>query len=119
MLKIPVLEVSYDASGVFKERPNRFLGVVDIDQPRKAAGVHVHIHDPGRLKELLYKGNKVLLRHARTSNRKTDWDLIAAKYSDGWVLVNSSYHRAGAEHIRHARTRVPKGTGFPYLSIHR
>jgi sugar fermentation stimulation protein A len=96
-----VMTISYDAKGIFKERPNRFLGIVDITTPQKykSKKVKVHVHDPGRLKELLYPKNKVLLRKATNPNRKTKWDLIAAKYEMDWILVNSSFHREIAEWI--------------------
>ncbi len=57
--------------------------------------VTAHVHDSGRIKELLYKGNSVSLRKAKdTSKRKTEWDLISAKAEDGEdILLNSSFHR--------------------------
>ncbi len=90
-----IISVIPDVEAVFISRENRFLGKVKIGDEE----VRVHIHDPGRLQELLYEGNKVLLKKAHGKNRKTSWDLIAAKYENMWVFVNSSYHRKIAEII--------------------
>ncbi len=100
-MALPVMEIPWDAQGTFKKRPNRFLGIVDITKPRKvkAIGEKVHVHDPGRLKELLYQGNQVLLRKAQNANRMTKWDVIAARYEKDWVLVHSGYHREIAEWV--------------------
>jgi sugar fermentation stimulation protein A len=53
----------------------------------------VHVHDPGRLKELLYKGNVCLIRYAAGPKRKTEWDMVAARKGTEYVLVHSGYHR--------------------------
>jgi sugar fermentation stimulation protein A len=82
-------------------RPNRFLGVVDITScsgsPSEIREEKVHIHDPGRLEDLLYPGNVLLLKKASNPKRKTCWDVIAAKADDGWILINSAFHRRIAE----------------------
>ncbi|MFO8109875.1 MAG: DNA/RNA nuclease SfsA [Thermoplasmata archaeon] len=83
-----VMDICIDAEGAFVERKNRFLGIVDIHDKNSK----VHVRDPGRLEELLYPGNRVLLAKAADPNRKTAWDLIAARYEDEWVLVNSGFH---------------------------
>ena len=59
---------------------------------------YVHVRDPGRLKELLYPGNKVLVKHKSGEKRKTQWEIIAA-WDNEWVLINSGYHRAISEAI--------------------
>jgi sugar fermentation stimulation protein A len=98
-MSIPVMEIPWDTKATFRSRPNRFLGIVDITSPMKnrKKKEKVHVHDPGRLKELLYPGNKVLLRKASNPNRKTKWDLIASMYNNQWVLVHSGFHREIAE----------------------
>jgi sugar fermentation stimulation protein A len=100
-MSIPVMKIPWDTKGTFRSRPNRFLGIVDITSPKKdrKKGERVHIHDPGRLKELLYSKNKVLLRKASNPNRKTKWDLIAATYDNNWVLVHSGFHREIAQWV--------------------
>jgi sugar fermentation stimulation protein A len=98
-MTISVMKIPWDAKGIFKKRPNRFLGIVDITSPKKyeKKNVKVHVHDPGRLEELLYPKNKVLLRNASNPNRKTGWDLIAAKFEKDWILTHSGFHRHIAE----------------------
>ena len=93
--KVAILRVSWDREGVFLSRPNRFLGIVDIDGREEK----VHVHDPGRLEELLYPRNRVLLRKADNPGRKTKWDLIASWYEGQWVFTNSGYHRQISENI--------------------
>ncbi len=88
-----VLDIPLDAEGILVSRPNRFLGIVDIVQPMGSKTEKVHIHDPGRLTDILYPGNQVLLRKASGRNRKTEWDLIAGKAGDDFVLTHSGYHR--------------------------
>ncbi len=90
-----VFDLPYDASGIFKVRENRFTGIVDIVYPVKMRDVPVHIHDSGRLGEILFEGNRVYLRRADTKNskRKTKWDLIAGDVKGNIVFTNSMYHR--------------------------
>jgi len=92
-----VMRIPTDAEGIFLERPNRFLGMVQIPGEEEPTGVHVH--DPGRLNEILFPGNRVLLRRAESPKRKTRWDLVAGLCEDHWVLVHSGYHRRIAEAI--------------------
>jgi sugar fermentation stimulation protein A len=94
-MKTQLLTLQYDVEAEFRARPNRFLGLVTFDDQE----TQTHIHDPGRLKELLYPGNQVLLKRADNPNRKTRWDLIAAKKNNKWILVHSGYHRAIVENI--------------------
>jgi len=96
---IPLIKLPWDARGLFKTRPNRYLGVVDLIYPQSTKAVKVHIHDPGRLRELLYPENQVLLREVKAKNRKTAWDIIAGKHQNQWVLVHSGYHRRIVEQI--------------------
>jgi len=97
----PILlaRIPWDAQGIFKNRPNRYLGIVDIIQPTPETDVKVHIHDPGRLKELLFPGNQVLLQHKSNPQRKTRWDVIAARIDNEWVLIHSGFHRTIANQI--------------------
>ncbi len=97
--KIKLLDVPSDGLGIFRERVNRFLGVVDIVEPIEESGVYVHIHDPGRLPEILYPGAWVLLKRAYGKMRKTAWDVLAGKVDDEWVFMHSGYHRMIAQGI--------------------
>ena len=90
-----LIYVPHDQRGVFLERVNRFLGRVEINGREEYA----HIHDPGRLEEILYPGNRVLLRKAKARNRKTKWDIIAGYVDDKLVFIHSGYHRKIAEKI--------------------
>ncbi|MCK5785462.1 MAG: DNA/RNA nuclease SfsA [Candidatus Sabulitectum sp.] len=76
---------------VFVSRPNRFLLVATFSW---GGSVEVHVPDPGRLKELLYPGNDLLIIPARPGSvRKTKWSLAGAKDPTGWILVNTAFHR--------------------------
>jgi sugar fermentation stimulation protein A len=88
-----VFYLPFHSKALFKERINRFTGVVDIFYPERINDVKIHIHDSGRLGEILFKGNTVYLRKADNPNRKTKWDLIAGETEGGTVFVNSMYHR--------------------------
>jgi sugar fermentation stimulation protein A len=90
-----ILKINDTEKGIFIERPNRYLAKIEINNVVE----DVHVHDPGRLKELLYPGNVVLIKREDNTNRKTKYDLIAAKKENEFVLVNSKYHRYIAEKI--------------------
>ncbi len=93
-----LIEVPWDKRAIFISRPNRFLAI--CSDTEEGGELMVHVRDPGRLKELLYPGNTVLLKRAKGQTRKTHWDLVAAKASSGrWVLVNSGFHSAIATSI--------------------
>lgn len=40
-----------------------------------------------------------MIRRASNPQRKTQWDLIAARYAGEWILINSSFHRTIAESV--------------------
>lgn len=78
----------------FISRPNRFTAIIEIKGERFKA----HIHDPGRLKELLIPNTEVLVReHDKKAFHKTHFYLFAVKYGDTWVLVDSALHNAIVE----------------------
>ena len=56
----------------FVERVNRFLCTVVLD----GHNVKAHLHDPGRLRELLLPHARVLLREENSPHRKTKYDLV-------------------------------------------
>ena len=73
-------------------RPNRFT--IEFKNEKNELEI-VHLHDPGRLKELLIPNTDVLVKYVPTyksTGRKTKYDVIAIKYLEEWVLLNSSYH---------------------------
>jgi sugar fermentation stimulation protein A len=92
-----ILDLPWDAEATFIERPNRFLCTAVLDDKDKQE-VSVHVHDPGRMKELLLSGVRLRLRRASNPNRKTMWDLLAIQLTTGpnrneWVLTNTGHHR--------------------------
>lgn len=93
----PVLQISWDSEGIFVSRENRFLGIVDITSPEPIKNEKVHIKDPGRLEDILYPGNRVLLKKAGGQKRKTGWEIVAGNADKKWILINSVYHRQIAE----------------------
>ena len=88
-----LLRVEPDVSGIFLRRENRFVATVLLNGREE----RVHVHDPGRLEELLFEGNEVLLKKADSPRRKTGWDIIASRFGDMWVFTNSGYHRRISE----------------------
>ena len=68
--------------GIVVDRPNRFVAVVTVD----GREVPCHLADSGRLKELIYPGNRVMVRPVADrreklgggSLRKTAFDLVLA-----------------------------------------
>ncbi len=107
-MKKKVYSIEINETGKFIERPNRFICEAELSDGRK---VTAHVHDSGRIKELLYKGNTVSLRKAKDiSKRKTEWDLISAKAEDGEdILLNSSFHRYISENILNDEEISPLG----------
>ncbi len=83
--------------GKFVERPNRFIVVFEIKSGSAEIG---HLRDPGRLKELLIPGVKLLIRKALPNpKRKTKYDVIAVFNKNIWVLINSGFHSDIAEEL--------------------
>lgn len=62
-------------SGIFIERPNRFVAKVETEGQVQT----VHVKNTGRCKELLRPGTKVWLSRADQPKRKTEYDLIAVE----------------------------------------
>ena len=87
------------SKGKYINRPNRFtIEFYDQNNKKQLA----HLHDPGRLKELLIKNVELLVKYIPTykkTNRKTKYDIIAIKYNNEWVLLNSAYHNDLVEEI--------------------
>ena len=94
-----LIEINTDAIAFFKKRINKYLGIADIVSPYKEKNVEVHIHDPGRLGEILFENNKILLKYVEKPSRKTKWDVIAGLVDENYVLIHSNYHRKIAEKI--------------------
>jgi sugar fermentation stimulation protein A len=68
-----------------QERPNRFLGVVDIDGREELC----FIPNPGRMHELMVHGARVYLLEKRGEHRKTRYDMVLVDYGGVMVGVDS------------------------------
>lgn len=85
------------AAGVFLERPNRFLGIVNLG----GKSVCAHVADPGRLAELLLPGARVCVLPTEGPQRSTTHTVVLARASTApgvWVCVDSLMANRLAEH---------------------
>lgn len=73
-------------SGVFLDRPNRFIAHVAL------GGVPVvcHVKNTGRCRELLVPGAPVFVQRADSPGRKTGWDLISVRKGDRLINMDSA-----------------------------
>ena len=78
--------------GIFVERPNRFIAIVEIDGTPEVC----HVKNTGRCRELLIKGAEVYLTRSDRSDRKTKYDLIAVKKGDRLINIDSQAPNAVA-----------------------
>lgn len=91
-LKVPEpgTEVFSFGSGIFEaeviDRPNRFI----VNVSHEGTPLKCHLHDPGRLKELIFPGNRVLCR--KTSGRSTNYSITAARHDGEWILTDTRIH---------------------------
>ena len=69
-------------SGIFIQRPNRFIAHVLVD----GESVVAHVKNTGRCKELLIPGASVVLRKENNEKRKTPYSLICVY--KGEMLIN-------------------------------
>ena len=77
--------MTYDniSRAVFIDRPNRFVAHVEIDRAIET----VHVKNTGRCRELLLPGAEVWVTASGNPSRKTRYDLIAVRKSNG-ILFN-------------------------------
>ncbi|HIT41341.1 MAG TPA: DNA/RNA nuclease SfsA [Candidatus Caccovicinus merdipullorum] len=69
------MQYLHTCSGIFQNRPNRFIANVLIDGHEEVC----HVKNTGRCRELLLPGTPVILEHhpeALKKGRRTAWDLI-------------------------------------------
>ena len=64
-----IFEVPNLKKGVFLTRPNRFVAEIEYKGKIEKA----HVHDPGRLKELLIKGADILFTNSRGKWMDISW----------------------------------------------
>jgi len=67
----------------FLARPNRFIATAEIDGRTET----VHVKNTGRCKELLIKGCEIWLTAPGSPGRKTKYDLVTVRKSNG-LLIN-------------------------------
>ncbi len=72
-------------SGIFIERPNRFIAHVEINGQQEV----VHVKNTGRCRELLQPGAEVYLQKTDNPERKTQWDLIGVKKGKRMINMDS------------------------------
>ncbi|MFN3803540.1 MAG: DNA/RNA nuclease SfsA [Pyrobaculum sp.] len=75
-----------DVAGRFVRRVNRFLGLAEIS----GGVVEIHIHDPGRLAEVLTPG--VMIWARERGKGRARYYLLAAEVGGELVLVDSALH---------------------------
>jgi len=88
------------------ERPNRFLGVVDIDGGEELC----FIPNPGRMHELMVPGARVYLLEKRGEHRKTRYDMVLVDYGGVMVGIDSRLpNRLLAEAVNAGRLKEFRG----------
>jgi len=83
--KHPIFEIPNLKKGIFLTRPNRFVAEIEYNGKVENA----HVHDPGRLTELLIKGTEVLFND---SKGKLKYYIKAIKKDNEWILIDSAQH---------------------------
>jgi len=99
-----IFEFNQLIRSTFISRINRYVVELQLDD---ASTILAHLHDPGRLTELLFENNVILIHHITSDTRKTAYDVIAAQKGDLWVLIHSGYHRKIAESFFNFRELLP------------
>jgi sugar fermentation stimulation protein A len=88
------------------DRPNRFLGVVEVEGSEEMC----FIPNPGRMHELMVPGTRVYLLEKRGERRKTRYDMVLVDYKGVLVSVDSRLpNTLVAEAVHHRRLREFKG----------
>lgn len=72
--------------GVFVSRPNRFIGIVQIEDETE----EVHVPNTGRCLELLVPGARVLLSISSKEKRRTRYSLEYVQNRGVWVNIHST-----------------------------
>jgi len=102
------------------ERKNRFL--VEVESSGKT--LNVHLHDPGRLKELIFPGAKVNIR--RTKGEKTSFSITSVIHNDEEILIDTRFHNSIAEifinggfrrEVTHGDSRYDFGIEDGYVEV--
>lgn len=91
-INIPIFKISNLSKGVFISRPNRFVAEIEYGKKIELA----HVHDPGRLKELLINGSEILFTR---SYSKLKYYIKAVKAENEWILIDTGLHSKIAQFI--------------------
>lgn len=73
--------------GVFIQRLNRFMALVEVDGEK----YYAHLPNSGRLKTVLYNNVPVYLKACRRPHRKSDYTIFAAQHNDVTVIVDAQF----------------------------
>jgi sugar fermentation stimulation protein A len=82
----PVMNFPELIEATVVSRPNRFI----VRAMVKGTEINVHIHDPGRIQELIYPGNKIMIR--KTRGQKTEYSVTFCRNEDIWTFNDSRFH---------------------------
>ncbi|WP_197525256.1 DNA/RNA nuclease SfsA [Thermoplasma acidophilum] len=102
------------------KRINRFAVQIDVEGRTELA----HLHDPGRLLEIVYPGNEVLVR--RTDGPKLKWRIEFGKINGRYVLIDSGLHsdiarrflpEGAVPEVRVGRKRIDFRYGDDYIEV--
>ncbi|MHA2356245.1 MAG: DNA/RNA nuclease SfsA, partial [Candidatus Thorarchaeota archaeon] len=74
------------AEALFIERPNRFLGRVELD----GENIEVFIPNPGRMHELMIPGKQVYVRRKSGPHRRTQYNMIGVHHEDVIISIDSN-----------------------------
>ena len=107
-MKKAIYTIDYDEVVIFKERITRFTVRFKFKGKGKKEDF-AHLHDTGRLKELLIEGAELLIKKVDKEERKTKWDVIAVRIYGETVLINTAFHRYIAESIFNNEKLSPFG----------
>ena len=107
-MKKAIYAIDYDEIVIFKERITRFTIRFEFKGKEKKEDF-AHLHDTGRLKELLVEGAELLIKKADKEERKTKWDVIAVRIHGETVLINTAFHRYIAESVFNNEKLSPFG----------
>lgn len=86
--------MKYDniVSGIFRERPNRFIAIVELEGHTEVC----HVKNTGRCRELLPAGARVWCQKTSNPSRKTKYDLIAVEKAGRIINMDSQAPNAAA-----------------------
>lgn len=79
------MEYSNVHTGIFVERPNRFIAMVDMGGRIEKC----HVKNTGRCRELLIPGVRVYLEKSGNQERKTAYDLVGVEKGGSYINMDS------------------------------